>query len=344
MVRTSTKNNLKPPKTCLIFQADSAQCHCCLLDQIPGDTNVSFISMNTTFQVDSSRSVSLLAAYLELNQLMAIKKYDNCDLNICRECTIQLENAYTFRELCRQAEEWRTPPIPPEPPVKEEQQERPETPKKPPKTTKSPFKCPQCQEVSTSAISFKAHRLMHKAVQLPSGAFSCSLCARVYVLAKNFRVHFRMCHLPPKRVVGGKQKCPKCPKLYSAKYLYMHMKSVHQKVRMPCKLCTKVFTFSSSLSVHMKEVHSKERTHKKSKKPTTIAAKNNNNSGSLTKRYTCELCRKDFTYKSGLNVHVRAIHQKVVNYCDLCPNIYKYKTDLAKHKRQCHGKVFQIPH
>jgi hypothetical protein len=155
--------------------------------------------MQSTFQVGTNHSISFLGAFLDLNRFANDKNLysaNDCKLAICRECSIQLENAYTFRQLCRQTAEWRvafTLPV-----DEEKVLVRPKIPATQRQQKVASFKCPQCPNRLINLKRAAVHKLMHKSVKLKSGAYRCIECPKEYSRADHFLRHYRTYHLGEK--------------------------------------------------------------------------------------------------------------------------------------------------
>jgi Zinc finger, C2H2 type len=314
--------------------------------------------MQSTFQVDANHSISYLGAYLALNRLANDKNLysDNSDnnskLTICRECTIQLENAYTFRELCRQTTEWRvasTLPVDEELALVQAKTPAPATQQQ---QIIANFKCPQCPKLLIKLNHAAAHKLMHKAIKLKSGAFRCSECPKEYMLLKRFNRHYRTCHLGEKISRPGrntKRKCPECFQIYSTEYLRQHYQFVHKKNRYPCQHCMEIFKFRSDLNVHINTIHKSIKkkisgTFRCSECPKVYLNSQSFRSHFLKchgeksysgNGYKCLQCPKEFDNTLLRREHIRVIHQKRVLSCDLCKKTFKHEWNFAYHKKNC---------
>jgi hypothetical protein len=230
MVRQLDQNQLS--KHHLEFKAELKICHCCLIN-LPDDNSIPSLSMQCSFQIDGSQSISYLSAYLNLNRIAVDKNTESGgDLNICRECTIQLENAYMFQELCRQTIEWRIATIP----IKKEKRKvgRPKT----------SLKLPQ-----EALVKATGHKLLDKSIK-SRPRFSCHVCPKVYMQSKRFRQHLLNCH-QEKSNTEDRFNCDQCSKNFANESgRREHIRVIHQKQFISCDLCHKTFKYKSGLSNH----------------------------------------------------------------------------------------------
>ena len=109
-------------------------------------------------------------------------------------------------------------------------------------------------------------------------------------------------------------KCNYCEKVLRKTALYIHIQSMHKKVRFPCDKCKYQATQKSHLNIHIQAVHEQI-------------------------RYSCLQCDYQGTRKQYLRDHVNTIHSKVRKFsCHLCTYKAGQKAHLNKHIRTVHKK------
>ncbi len=95
-------------------------------------------------------------------------------------------------------------------------------------------------------------------------------------------------------------------------HLQRHFKSVHQKIKVDCKVCGKDFRDKSSLKHHTMVVHEK----------------------SLSLQ--CQLCNKVFSQRNTLKLHTKQVHYGLKNNeCHICKKFYGL--NLSTHIKNVHG-------
>ena len=83
-----------------------------------------------------------------------------------------------------------------------------------------------------------------------------------------------------------RKTCPSCGKtFFSTKGLYLHKKSVHERITFPCE-CGKDFKFLASLKSHKKAFHGV----------------------GIKEIHYCKICEKEFKGHSGLWRHKKRVH------------------------------------
>ena len=56
------------------------------------------------------------------------------------------------------------------------------------------------------------------------------------------------------------------------------------------------------------------------------------------KRYSCEVCQKEFTLKGNLDKHAKTIHNQEWIQCQLCDKAFTQNKNLMDHIRRIHSK------
>ena len=60
----------------------------------------------------------------------------------------------------------------------------------------------------------------------------------------------------------------------------------------------------------------------------------------LKASFQCEICKKYFTRKHSLNVHIASIHEENKPYqCEICAKTFTEKSKLNRHVVSVHEKV-----
>ena len=108
--------------------------------------------------------------------------------------------------------------------------------------------------------------------------------------------------------------CDSCGKISQSKSLLYKHRLTHQKLDLPCKLCSKICTTKKNLREHIINVHGQLFTDK------------------------CELCGKFFIQRGLLKEHLSNGNHK----CDFCDKVFCTKQLREKHKKDMH-KVIKMP-
>lgn len=138
--------------------------------------------------------------------------------------------------------------------------------------------------------------------------FTCTLCDMKFTGPKWYEKHMQTRHSS-----GGpvEYACSKCPKRFPYRYCLKDHENIHlpDDLRMiyKCLQCEKKYKTSSSLKMHIKFVHTKERL------------------------YVCEECGKHFGDNASLKTHKIVHMQERPSKCTLCPKSFKDISHLKKH-------------
>lgn len=104
--------------------------------------------------------------------------------------------------------------------------------------------------------------------------FPCNLCNKEYSSKLGLKSHQNRIHIEK-----GKVDCTDCGKQFKFRQsLYVHIKSVHEKLKAACEYCDKVFSKPSHKKRHIKSAHEKA-------------------------RFPCSMCDYEATYQDNLRTH-----------------------------------------
>ncbi|XP_038221171.1 zinc finger protein 658B-like isoform X4 [Zerene cesonia] len=164
------------------------------------------------------------------------------------------------------------------------------------------FICEQCGTGFITPERLRTHAFSHE-----SGSFPCGSCDKVYRSMNAKNEHFANVHKQVRR-----HRCPHCPETFRNYFQRnKHISSVHglKLKEFKCTLCTKVFTSSGKLGVHVRTVHLK------------------------LKRHACDLCEWKFYSKSELKEHMVRHGGERKFHCNVCKKAYARKYTLREHMR-----------
>ena len=92
-----------------------------------------------------------------------------------------------------------------------------------------------------------------------------------------------------------------------------HAAVVHEKIKMPCDICSMKFSSKNLLRVHMNSVHKDISPH------------------------SCSICDKKFPIKNRLDEHIKRVHErKDRKQCPHCDHTSVSKSNLQKHIASIH--------
>ena len=61
----------------------------------------------------------------------------------------------------------------------------------------------------------------------------------------------------------------------------------------------------------------------------------------LKLKHSCDVCDKQFSGKSHLEIHKKSVHLKLKHRCDVCDKQFSQKNNLESHKKSIHLKLKQ---
>ena len=158
------------------------------------------------------------------------------------------------------------------------------------------FQCITCNKKFLDLQSLNQHSIiccLEKIDHVTKKCIICKFCDETYMSMKNLEHHIRAVHEGKKHF-----KCDTCEATFShKKSLERHVTAIHVgKKPFKCDECDARFNYNQSLKNHISTVHEGI-------------------------RYCCPFCKKEFTQKCELNIHVR----------DRCKATFVHKQDLNGH-------------
>jgi hypothetical protein len=262
------------------------------------------------------------------------------EVKICNLCVVQLESAYVFKRLCREAniilrrkyslqDEASASDH-----IKAEQEEE--------ETTEGGADTLSCfTEISTdrpnspTSNHIKAEQMEEEITEGAADTLSC-----FNEISTDSRTN------SPTNVLEIKQKkheCKLCLKIYKTQSgLFDHNQNKHLNRKFPCDLCDKIFNSCPSLFYHKKIVHLKIR-HKcgKCSKIFTTATEHtrHNESVHLDRQYICDICSTVYKSHFSITRHIKNKHLNAIRYhtCKICNKRYIDITALWSHSFQHRG-------
>ena len=200
---------------------------------------------------------------------------------------------------------------------------------------------PGCSKTFNRKDSLKLHLSRHKDSEKN---LHCNVCDSSLKSADRYSMHMEM----HKNKDGGvSYLCQTCGKLYYHKHLLKNHEKSH-KARpktsvFVCDFCGKSFAFQSSLNLHRRRVHTKEKTHFCTECAEGFYCKDelNRHTAILHKRHdfytTCHVCGKSVRW-AIIKQHLRTVHPKCDRVeCQLCEKDFKSPYHLNGHMRDAHG-------
>jgi hypothetical protein len=127
--------------------------------------------------------------------------------------------------------------------------------------------------------------------------------------------------------------------------LNRHIKTVHERRRVPCPICESDFYDAYSMRLHIKTVHLDERyvcnicERSFRWKATMTRHRLREHGPPVEAAHVCEACGQQFVQRKELDRHVQALHpSKGKSYrCDICEAVFGWKCSLEQHRNDVHA-------
>jgi hypothetical protein len=172
--------------------------------------------------------------------------------------------------------------------------------------------------------------------------YNCTECKKVFKAARGLEIHYTMSH----RDKTTSFPCTHCDQVFEKNYkLKRHIDGTHEKTRIPCPKCSKLFS-KSGLKPHMESMHVNRlvKSFKCSQCEFATHALKYLKSHRLTchddsrQRHQCPRCQKRFQFPSLLKNHT-CNDQQLSTKCDLCDMDFKGPQYLLVHYKKLHKKL-----
>ena len=194
---------------------------------------------------------------------------------------------------------------------------------------------------------------LHFELQANLNRNECTLCDIGFPNRTTLKEHLKSFHnikqTFPKRPKPPKPKCDICGKEFARNSaLYNHKRFAHDGIRVGCDLCDEAFSSHNGLWAHKKRVHkglqySCELCEKSSYTTEAGLLEHKRKIHDIMKppkppmEISCDICKKDFCSRKGLQYHIRTIHE--IEPCEFCEKSFSCLDTLKAHKRRVHEEA-----
>ena len=174
------------------------------------------------------------------------------------------------------------------------------------------FQCSTCDKAFKTLHDLYRHMNVHS----DRRDFSCEFCGDMFKCEEYMKRHIEARHsdqVPLKKKFFG--TCQHCGKEFRNRQNFNRHELRHRNgdVTFQCQYCEKSYTQNSSLTFHIKSVHTQD-----------------------IEKHGCHICGKQFTLKQRLMRHIQGVHSFVGAEvsCEFCGKSFKHKDSLTTHLKQ----------
>ncbi|XP_066956539.1 zinc finger protein 3 homolog [Macrobrachium rosenbergii] len=232
-------------------------------------------------------------------------------------------------------------------------------------TKEKAFICDMCGKQYSQKQNLRDHISRYHSEEDSSSRYpySCEHCKRMYRNENNLTKHLEsqggkcdICGevLPCSGVLFRHKKnhascsCEYCDKVFQSKSaLQIHVNIKHKDKGLQCSMCPKKFLFPSYLKLHFANAHSQSTPQFKCQECGFCAVTESYlkshmtrmHSGSDKRKYTCQVCHKNFRSNARLVEHTRIHTGERPFSCPVCFKTFYSQSNLYAHERTVHGRL-----
>ena len=202
------------------------------------------------------------------------------------------------------------------------------------------FQCNKCNKNFPRNYELQRHiKYVHE-----NGAnLQCTYCVRICKTKTRLEQHISSVHF------GKRFQCQICAKLYYYKSdMVRHMSKTHEEAK-KCSFCSDFFLENAQLEEHISSTHKGKKIESNitnlglqvSKPPDKLTLDNPVKSSIYegVKGVQCPHCPKICRSKSRIDQHIASAHLGRKFLCQICLKQYCYKSDVVRHMLKSHKEV-----
>uniref|UniRef100_A0A1I8MAP5 Zinc finger protein Xfin n=1 Tax=Musca domestica TaxID=7370 RepID=A0A1I8MAP5_MUSDO len=183
------------------------------------------------------------------------------------------------------------------------------------------FPCELCDMVFDRSIPLKHHLSSH----LENKPHQCDICKRSFSSAKYLNNHKSKRHketeeldykTPNDSINDEDVSCLKCSERFRTPSLLKEHQKLRHRQAITCEICHNSYESIRSLIKHSNAEHPQ------------------------AEKFTCDKCKETFVVRHHLVKHMKQRHsrKKKPLFCEICERDFKYKSSLEKHMRSHNGE------
>ena len=196
----------------------------------------------------------------------------------------------------------------------------------------SSFLCSTCGETFSTSSELEDHeKIVHLIYETETGNdlnYKCEVCEKEFLLQKYLKRH--MAKHGEKNFI-----CEKCGNRFETLYVLKLHQETHSETRpYICKICGSSYKRYRNLFSHRQQVHGIYAVG--SRKANKSLRSLNKKKKSILGSFPCDTCKKIFSTRTKLTIHMRAHTGECPFRCETCGNSYSYSSSLYVHQKVVH--------